>query len=257
MKAKSNNYRGKVDISVSQNFITSKNTIYKLIKKTNISKNDFVIEIGPGKGHITEALCEKSYWVTAIELDRSLYGNLINKFKIKNNVTLINKDFLNWKLPKKREYKVFSNIPFYITTKIIKKLLLEELNSPTDMWLVMEKGSAKRFMGIPRESKLSLLLKTKFDIKIVHYFNREDFHPMPSVDCVLVYFKRKYKYDISKDEWNEYTSFISKSINNLRDVFTKNQIHAVIKYLGINLNNISEVSYNDWIQLFRYKQKID
>ena len=43
-------------------------------------------------------------------------------------------------------------------------------------------------------------LKTKFDIKIVHYFNREDFHPMPSVDCVLVYFKRKYKYDISKDE---------------------------------------------------------
>ena len=102
MKAKSNNYRGKVDISVSQNFITSKNTIYKLIKKTNISKNDFVIEIGPGKGHITEALCEKSYWVTAIELDRSLYGNLINKFKSKNNVTLINKDFLNWKLPKKR-----------------------------------------------------------------------------------------------------------------------------------------------------------
>ena len=95
MKAKSNNYRGKVDISVSQNFITSKNTIYKLIKKTNISKNDFVIEIGPGKGHITEALCEKSYWVTAIELDRSLYGNLINKFKSKNNVTLINKDFLN------------------------------------------------------------------------------------------------------------------------------------------------------------------
>ena len=84
-------YRGKVDISVSQNFITSKNTIYKLIKKTNISKNDFVIEIGPGKGHITEALCEKSYWVTAIELDRSLYGNLINKFKSKNNVTLINK----------------------------------------------------------------------------------------------------------------------------------------------------------------------
>ena len=74
MKAKSNNYRGKVDISVSQNFITSKNTIYKLIKKTNISKNDFVIEIGPGKGHITEALCEKSYWVTAIELDRSFHG---------------------------------------------------------------------------------------------------------------------------------------------------------------------------------------
>ena len=67
MKAKSNNYRGKVDISVSQNFITSKNTIYKLIKKTNISKNDFVIEIGPGKGHITEALWEKSYWVTADE----------------------------------------------------------------------------------------------------------------------------------------------------------------------------------------------
>ena len=78
MKAKSNNYRGKVDISVSQNFITSKNT-----------------------------LCEKSYWVTAIELDRSLYGNLINKFKSKNNVTLINKDFLNWKLPKKREYRYF------------------------------------------------------------------------------------------------------------------------------------------------------
>ena len=93
MKAKSNNYRGKVDISVSQNFITSKNTIYKLIKKTNISKNDFVIEIGPGKGHITEALCEKSYWVTVIELDRSLYGNLINNLKVKIMLLLLIKIF--------------------------------------------------------------------------------------------------------------------------------------------------------------------
>lgn len=158
MKAKSNNYRGKVDISVSQNFITSKNTIYKLIKNKYIQKW-FCYWNWTRKRSYNRSFMWKSYWVTAIELDRSLYGNLINKFKSKNNVTLINKDFLNWKLPKKREYKVFSNIPFYITTKIIKKLLLEELNSPTDMWLVMEKGSAKRFMGIPRESKLSLLLK--------------------------------------------------------------------------------------------------
>lgn len=162
----------------------------RIIRKTTLNRHDHVIEIGPGKGHITNILVKKCRAVSAIEIDGRLYNNLTTKFKDTRNIRLYHQDFLKWPLPKSGDYKVFSNIPFCFTTAIIRKLT-ESKNSPTETWLTMEKGAAKRFMGKPSESLRSLLLKPLFDMEIIYYFQREDFHPKPGVDVVLFHLKKK------------------------------------------------------------------
>ena len=92
----------------SQNFLTSRAIIHRLIQRTNLTKNDHVIEIGPGKGHITRALLERCCHVTAVELDRALYLRLTEQFKGAANLTLRNADFCSFSLPAKGPYKVFA-----------------------------------------------------------------------------------------------------------------------------------------------------
>ena len=192
---------------VSQNFLTSQKTIRRLIRKTSIGANDHVVEIGPGKGHITRVLLEFCGTLSAVEMDKGLHNKLAAKHGGAPNLRLYHQDFLKWNLPKRGDYKVFANIPFNCTSDILTKLT-ESANPPSEAWLVMEKGAAKRFMGRPRESLRSLLLKPKFDIGIDYYFRREDFHPKPGVDVVLVHLRRKAVWDVSKGQWRDYVDFV-------------------------------------------------
>lgn len=175
----------------SQNYLTSSDMINKLLKRTSITKNDHVLEIGPGKGHITRALLRRRSRVTAVELDGELYQSLREKFAGEKNLRLIHMDFLKFRLPDNGNYKVFSNIPFNRTTAILRRLT-ERPNPPEEIWLVVEKGAAKRFMGKPRENLRSLLLKPYFNMEIAYYFQREDFHPRPGVDAVLLHLKKNH-----------------------------------------------------------------
>lgn len=179
----------------SQNFLTSRAIIHRLIQRTNLTKNDHVIEIGPGKGHITRALLERCCHVTAVELDRALYLRLTEQFKGAANLTLRNADFCSFSLPAKGPYKVFANIPFSRTTDIIRRLT-ECRTPPTDAYLILEKGAAKRFMGQPRETLRSLSLKPFFKMEILYHFRREDFHPKPSVDIVMLHIAKRAHPDL-------------------------------------------------------------
>ena len=184
-----------VPISFSQNFLTSQKIIERLLRLTNIDKHDTVLEIGAGKGHITKALLRRSGRVIASELDEKLYNALCIKFCDSQNLNLFHSDFMQSNLPQE-EYKVFSNIPFAITTDIVRKLT-QSKNTPQDTWLVMEKGAAKRFCGKPKDTLQSLLLKPFFSLNIVYHFQREDFHPAPRVDVVLLHISKKAIPDLA------------------------------------------------------------
>lgn len=178
------------EISKSQNFLTSRRLLERIVRKSTISHHDAVLEIGTGKGHLTEALCRKADYVYSVEIDRKLYERAKERLRDFSNIKLICGDFMKYRLPDKGDYKVFANIPYNLTTKIVKKLT-EDAHPPSEMWLVMEKGAAKRFMGMPKETKYSLLLKRRWKLEIIYYFSKEDFHPKPSVDSVLLHFIRK------------------------------------------------------------------
>lgn len=174
----------------SQNFLTSRKLLERIVRKSTITKNDIVLEIGSGKGHLTEILCQKANFVYSMEIDQKLYEHANKRLKNVNNLKIVCRDFMKYRLPNCKDYKVFANIPYYLTTDIVKKLT-NDAHPPSEIWLVMEKGAAKRFLGVPTENKYSLSLKNNWKLNIVYYFNREDFHPKPSVDSVLLHFLRK------------------------------------------------------------------
>ena len=152
MSKKQNKYA--LPYSVSQNFLTSRKLIEKLIKKAGITGEDIVVEIGAGKGHITKVLSDSCKTVITYEIDRRLYESL--KPQIAANVRLYHEDFLKCTLPKS-PYKVFANIPFSKTTEILNKLTNTN-PLPDAMWLVMEKGAAMRFCGLPCDNLHSHML---------------------------------------------------------------------------------------------------
>lgn len=245
----------RTDLSHSQNFITNKKLIQRIIRLSNINKEDTVIEIGAGKGHLTEELCRKSGWVYSVELDRKLYESTKEKLSGFPNLNLIHGDFLKYSLPTKGEYKVYANIPYFITTQIIDKLT-NGPNLPKEIWLIMEKGAAKRFMGAGKETERSLLLKVNWEMKVLYHFQREDFHPMPAADSVLVHFSRKNVPDLNKKEYDAFKSFIKRAmkygIYGKKGPLTKRQVSAALKQAGLPHAHEDGVTlYIQWLCLFR------
>ena len=250
-----NNKQGQ-SLYISQNYLTSKKTIERLLKLTSINKYDHVIEIGAGKGHITKSLVQKSCNVTAVEIDRKLFVTLKTSLGEHSNLKLCNTDFLKMRLPICENYKVFSNIPFSITTDIVRKLTGAH-NPPVETWLVMEKGAAKRLLGKPSQNLTSLLLQPFFNLDIIYYFNKEDFHPMPSVDVVLLYIKPKASPDLAFSERKEFNKFLYRSFKyGLSSLLTKKQISAALRYSNLpQIECSGTILYVQWLCLFRYWQQ--
>lgn len=144
--------------SLGQNFLINKNVIENIVSKAEISKNDLVIEIGPGLGTLTKELLEKAGKVVAIELDKRMIEILTDRFKLNKNFELINEDVLkvdlknviekNLKENNLKNAKIVANLPYYITTPIIMKLLEERLNIES-ITVMIQKEVADRLIEIP------------------------------------------------------------------------------------------------------------
>ncbi len=241
--------------SISQNFLTSTHTIERLLKLTDINKADHVLEIGAGKGHITRALAAKAGSVRAYEIDAKIFNKTNAALKDVANAKLMNQDFLRADLPRRQPYKVFSNIPFSLTTDIMRKLFLTG-NPPEEAWIIMEKGAAKRFSGKPQESLMSLQLKPFYEMKIEYYLKRTDFHPAPSVDTVLLHITRKQQPDIRLQEQRAYQEFISHSLRyglyGQRALLTSRQISQALRFANLpQIERSGTVLYVQWLCLFR------
>lgn len=177
-------------IAYSQNFLRDPELVNKLIRNSSLGKKDIVLEIGPGRGIITSRLLKVSKKVVVIELDKNLFLNLNEKFNTANNLELIHSNFLEYNLPN-YPYKVFANIPFFITADVIKKLTSD--NYFQEGYLVIQKEAAQKYIGMPYDNKnqmLSALLKPWFDISVFYEFSRSDFYPRPSVDATMIRINR-------------------------------------------------------------------
>lgn len=142
--------------SLGQNFLIDDDVVDSIVSSANISSNDLVIEIGPGLGTLTARLLEKANKVIAIELDDKMIPILEERFHLYNNFELIHQDVLKVDLKQKIEenkdkisaVKIVANLPYYITTPIIMKLLEERL--PVESITVMiQKEVADRLTAIP------------------------------------------------------------------------------------------------------------
>lgn len=197
----------------SQNFLYSRELVNKLIRNSSISQNDSVLEIGSGKGIITEALLGVCKEVTAIESDTQLFSYLKLRFSGSQAIALIASDFLTLTLPTAKRFKVFSNLPFSITGEVVKKLLFSK-NPPVDTYLVIQKEAAVKFIAKARpNTMLAMLFYPWFDIRIIHKFQRRDFKPAPLVDCCLARMTKRELPLIGESFLTTYRDFIVYNFN--------------------------------------------
>ena len=158
-----------------------------MIGHSNIKKRDTVIDIGAGSGVIASALARRASKVIAIEPDHTaaekLRANILRQ-KLEN-VEVFEKDFLDFELPKE-PYKVFSNPPFHLSSKIVRKLHEAE-NPPESFYLILQKQFALKLLNTDRHytSQLGLGLIQKYQTKIRYPLKPTDFTPPPAVPTVL------------------------------------------------------------------------
>ncbi len=190
-----------------QNFITDKNIIEAIATRAEIDKDTLVIEIGPGAGSLTNILGKQAKNVLAYEIDETLKPIL--EKNIHENTEVIYSDFLKRDiLPdlKKYEYKklyVVANLPYYITTPIIIKLIEEKI--PVDKIVVMvQKEVGDRFRAKPNTKEynsLSIFLNYYFEVKKILDVSRNVFIPKPNVDSIVVSFtKREDKLPLKNED---------------------------------------------------------
>jgi len=237
---------------ISQHFLTNRKLINRLLRRTTINTGDFVLEIGTGKGHITGELARQCDKVLTYEINPKLYRNLENRLSDFTNIQYRNEDFLTAVLPYKKPYKVFANIPFSRTTEIVRKLT-NPVNCPDEMWLIMAKGAAKGLVGKPTDSILSASLKPFWEMKIIYYFNRNDFHPAPSVDVVMLHFRRKETADIPVNKQKAFVNFLTKGFRHgAASLMPKHKVNNILKRAGLKQLKESETMlYVQWLCLFR------
>ncbi len=184
-------------IDYSQNFLRSRELAADLVERSGINNADTVIEIGPGKGILTDALAGRSRHVLAIEKDPRHADYLRQRFGVRSNVTVFACDFLAFPLPE-TACKVFANIPFRLTSAIVAKLTTG-MAPPDDAWLVVQHEAAERFAGRPRQTMVSVCLQPWFEVGVTHRFRRRDFVPQPSVDSVLLRLGTRPEPDLAWD----------------------------------------------------------
>lgn len=191
-------YNIKANKSLGQNFLISQNVVEKIVESGNISKNDLVIEVGPGLGTLTKYLLEKAKKVICVELDKKMIKILEDRFKLYNNFELINQDILKVDLQDmiKEEkqknsidnVKIVANLPYYITTPIIMKLLEEELDLES-ITVMIQKEVADRLTAIPGEKNTGAITHTVYyyatSEKILEVPN-DSFIPEPEVTSEVI-----------------------------------------------------------------------
>ena len=237
-----------------QNFIVDENIINNIINKSMIDKDTLVIEIGPGAGSLTYKLALNSKNVIAYEIDESLKDILNYNLSGLSNVEIIYGDFLLRDVKKdleKYEYKklyVVANLPYYITTPIIVKLIEDELN--VDKIVVMvQKEVGDRFKAKPNSkdySSLSVFLNYYYDVFKIMDVSRNVFMPKPNVDSIVLEFVKKDDMLFVKDK----TLFFKlirdsfkhkrKNIRNNLKGYDLDVINDVLSKYGFDLNARAE-----------------
>lgn len=234
---------------LGQNFLINEEIINQIIEKADVNKNDTIIEIGPGLGSLTAKLLENANKVIAIELDSNMSNILKERFCLYDNFELIEKDVLkvdlNEIVEKYDSVKVVANLPYYITTPIIMKLLEERLKLKS-ITVMVQKEVGERFCAVPNSKEygaITISINYYTKPKIIIDVPKENFEPMPEVDsCVMKLDVRNVppvELKNEKDFFNLIKAGFSqrrKTINNsLASMgISKEKIKSVLEKLGID-----------------------
>jgi 23S rRNA (adenine-N6)-dimethyltransferase len=247
---------------LSQHFLRSARTARRLVRTTGLGPGDLVVDIGAGRGAITQALVDAGCRVVAIEKDVRLFRALRARFIGRTNVECHNADILTWALPR-GPYHVVSNLPYGITAAVVRRLLHAPI-PPASTHLIVQREAAEKFAGVPRETLFSLLHKPVFSFAIASTLSRTDFVPPPSVDSVVLRIVRRDPPLIEPESAAAYRRFVRGAFavrgphvrQALRALFTPHQVRRLGRDLGFAPDaRVSELTFAQWVEAFRFWER--
>jgi len=245
--------------SLGQHFLTDKNIVRKIVKIADVQKGDFVWEIGPGKGILTEELLQTGCKLTAFEIDKKLHPLLVDKFS--GTIKLIKKDILkvNWEdyFPAKK-VKIVANLPYQITSPILFKVVTFA-NQFSQVVIMIQKEVAQRINAkIGSKDYGILTLKMQFYFNVSYGFTVKShlFYPRPRVDsAVIKLIPRKNKPEIEDEKffWRIVeTAFRNRRKmlrNNLKVILSSEQIEELSKKFDLSRRG-ETFSEKDFLDLY-------
>ena len=268
-----------------QNFLTSEEILEEVISKAKISKDDIILEIGPGIGTLTSKLLETGAEVISVEVDLELIQPLKDRFFMYDNFTIISEDILKvdiyteilriLKEKKKdlgnRKIKVVANIPYYITTPIIFKLL-ENRNIVSEIYIMVQKEVAERIcakIGTKESSSITYMVSYYTEYLWDIYVDKTKFMPSPKVDSKVIALRfREKPYPEVKNEELYFeiirSAFLHRRKTFLNSISASNKIDKkiisiVMEELGIDLRiraeKITDEMYADIVDKYLEKRR--
>ena len=179
-------YGSRPSKGMGQNFLVNKQVLKKIITAADLKKEDTILEIGPGIGTLTMGLADIVKKVVAVEKDRYMCQILKETLKDYKNIEVINNDILKTNLELPKQYKLVANIPYYLTSPLIRKFL--EIKYPPEfMVLMVQKEVAQRICANPPNmSILAVSVQFYAKTKIISYVKKENFWPKPKVDSAII-----------------------------------------------------------------------
>lgn len=257
-----------------QNFLIDDNILEEIVNSADITKDDLVIEIGPGLGNLTEYILSRAKYAILVEIDLKMIKVLEDRFKDRKNYILINDDILKVNIDKLveeikskndlsfRSVKVVANLPYYITTPIIFKLLEDE-NSISDITVMVQKEVAQRMVAKPKSKDFGILTL------MVDYFSNADirvlvpnssFIPEPGVMSAVINLKKNRKYSVKNEKMffelihKAFAQRRKKMINSLSSTnfnnMTKQELEDLFKRCNLGFNTrAEELTIEEFIEL--------
>ena len=275
-----NKYGIHANKSLGQNFLINEEVINQIIEKAEIDEKDLVIEIGPGLGTLTSRLLEKAGKVICVELDDRMITILNDRFKLYNNFELIHDDILKVDLNKIinenlfennniKKIKIVANLPYYITTPIIMKLLEEKLNI-TSITVMIQKEVADRLIAVPGEKNAGAITYSVYyyaEAEKVLDVENNSFIPEPSVTSTVIKLNirkepviqindEKLMFKIIKQAFMQRRKTLVNALSNM-DIFkSKEEIVKVLEDLNINTKVRGEaLTIEQYAQITNYVEK--
>ena len=233
-----------------QNFLIDDDVLQQIVDVSEIGPDDLVIEIGPGLGNLTEYILDRAGHAVLLEIDRKMINIINDRFKEKNNYTLINEDVLKVSLDELVEdvenktgknyksVKVVANLPYYITTPIIFKLL-EEASGLSSITVMVQKEVADRMVAHPKSKDygiLTIMVEYLSSASIEIIVPNSSFIPAPNVTSAVIKLDKKKRYKVDSEE---------VFFNLVHGAFAKRRKKLVNSLESVNFMNMSKEELNN------------
>lgn len=259
---------------LGQNFLVDQQAIDKIVAAADLSASDNVVEVGPGTGFLTEQLVQKAGQVLSVELDRNMVGILQAKFKGARNFQIVNQDILKFDIrslqltanSSQLGYKVVANIPYYITSPLLKHFLQSE-NRPSLMVVLVQREVAEKVCGLTGKSLITIETQLFGEPEIVGIVKAASFYPAPKVDSAILRIKVYKKPALTRAELADFLRIVKFGFSQKRKKLHNtlaaglhlkpSEVAETLKKAGIDPNLRPEnLEIGDWKKITKAFSKL-